>query len=238
MVQSKKLIIFVFVFFFLETKDLNAWNLFGKKFDSYAQCHQYVVNQTNDVGLLHLALGFGCVHRYNSPEKIFLPNRSFLEVTRKKESIAFAIERIILENPQTFDKLYKGRLALPDGKLIDIKKPISGIDFWRAAANQFPDSFSALVWDPNPQYADFGACVIDNLSGWLDVSQKYRGIIKCGDKAGFARNLTLSLARPFSQDSIRQEAEQRARESTREFIRENSRAPLTCMWIGEFLNCH
>lgn len=240
MVQPKRLIIAIFILISLslETKDLNAWNLFDKKFDSLSQCHQYVLSQTNDSNLTALAAGFGCNHRYNSPEKIYLPNRSLLEVARKKESIAFAIERIILENPKTFDKLYKGTLALPDGKLINVKKPISGIDFWRTAVNLFPNSFYALIWDPDPKRADFGTCIVNNLSEWLDMPQKYKGIIKCGDKAGIARNETLHWAYPFSQESIRQEAEQRARDMAREAYRENIRRPLNCIWIGEILDCH
>jgi hypothetical protein len=182
--------------------------------------------------LTALAVGFGCWHRYNSPTKIYLPNRSFLEVDRKTESIAFAIERIILENPKTFDKLYKGTLALPDGKLINVKKPISGIDFWRTAVNLFPNSFSALIWDPDPKRADFGTCIVNNLSEWLDLPQKYKGIIKCGDKAGITRNETLHWAYPFSQ-----EAKQRARDIAREAYRENIRRPLTCIMIGEILDC-
>jgi hypothetical protein len=240
MVQTKRLIIgiFILISLSLETKDLNAWNLFDKKFDSQSQCQQYVLSQTNDYKLAELAVGLGCNNRYNSPEKIFLPNRSFLEITRKKESIASAIERIILDNPHTFDKIYKGTLALPDGTSIAVKKPISGKEFWRTAVTHFPNSFSALIWDPNLKYADFGTCMINNLSEWLDMPQKYKGIIKCGDKAGIARNETLYWAYPFSQESIRQEAEQRARDSAREAYRENIRRPLNCIWIGEILDCH
>lgn len=225
-------------FLFLKTETVSAWDFFDKKFDSQSQCQEYVLTQTNDYKLAEIAVGFGCNHRYNFPQKIFLPNRSLLEVTRKKESIAFAIERIILENSPTFDKLYKGTLVLPDGTSINIKKPISGKDFWRTAVNHFPNSFNALIWDPNPKYAVFGTCMINNLSDWIDIQQKYRGIIKCGVKAGIARNETLHWAERFSQERIRQEAEQRARDTAREFYRENYRRPLTCIWIGEILDCH
>ncbi|MFM7157473.1 MAG: DUF6029 family protein, partial [Bacteroidota bacterium] len=156
-------------FLSLGTKDLNAWSLFDKKFDSRSQCQEYVLSQTNDFKLAEMAVVFGCNERYNSPEKIFLPNRSLLEVTRKKESIALAIERIILENPQTFNKLYKGTLALPDGTSINVNySRVHSID----SSRNLSDSASIEGNLYNTKFLSFGKRVFfDDFN--VEVQKKW-----------------------------------------------------------------
>jgi hypothetical protein len=241
MARSRKaiIVIFILVFLSLETKDLNAWNLFDKKFDSYDQCQQYVLRQTNDFELVHLAVGIGCNNLYPSIVKIHLPDGTKVDFKQDGAPVKVLSDRLARMYPSKFSALYE-RLILPDGSQVWVAKGYSGRKGWNMAYQAYPSAFDILRWSPNQQFVKFGQCLINAITDWTTDNKKYNGLIKCGDGAGMDRSLVLTLADRYSPDTKTREGIQRLEDAIRknQFDRENNRGPLNCIWIGEILNCH
>lgn len=236
MLSMKKIIQIILLAFFLLPNFANAFNIFNKSFNSWGECSEYTVKNTNDQRLIALMRFYGCNNLYEYAQIISLPDGKQVGVLVGDRSLIENIKLLIQQYPNSFNQSLT-LIQMPNGKRVNVPKGIISSDVWLDIAKNQPEFFSPINsrWVADKENGKFGTCLINNIKSAITETDKQNLMLKCGDNAKFSRSRTLSFVDLFSSD--------RRIQNTLDEIKNNQRQnniprEINCIAIENIIRCN